>query len=71
MARRQQMMPHLAKTYGADMARVWHNRWQIFHLASSEMFKTHGGDTWGVTHALFEKPLPPAPSTPMLVMEAL
>ncbi|EDO65435.1 S-adenosyl-L-methionine-dependent methyltransferase [Neurospora crassa] len=56
MARRERMMPHLVKTYGEEKAVVWHNRWQIFHLASSEMFKTDGGDTWGVTHALFEKP---------------
>ncbi|KAK3399018.1 S-adenosyl-L-methionine-dependent methyltransferase [Sordaria brevicollis] len=54
--RKERMMPHLAETYGDDMAAVWHTRWKIFHLASSEMFKRDGGETWGVTHVLFEKP---------------
>ena len=62
-------MPHLAETYGEDMAFVWHNRWQIFHLASSEMFKTDGGDTWGVTHALFEKPDPEPVTLGVVTME--
>ena len=56
MTRREKMMPHLVETYGEAEASVWHNRWQVFHMAGSEMFKTTGGNTWGVTHALFEKP---------------
>ncbi|KAL8782003.1 MAG: hypothetical protein Q9194_000015 [Teloschistes cf. exilis] len=47
--------PHLEATYGSDRASTWYQRWQIFYLACAELFAYEGGDTWGVSHYLFEK----------------
>ncbi|KAL8874538.1 MAG: hypothetical protein Q9174_000125 [Haloplaca sp. 1 TL-2023] len=47
--------PHLESTYGKDSANTWFQRWQIFYLACAELFAYEGGDTWGVSHYLFEK----------------
>ncbi|KAK0720469.1 S-adenosyl-L-methionine-dependent methyltransferase [Lasiosphaeris hirsuta] len=49
--------PHLVETYGEKNAYTWYNRWQIFYMACSELFALDGGDTFGVCHYLFEKPL--------------
>ena len=46
----------LKETYGEDGVVTWWNRWQVFYLACAELFKWNGGDTWGVSHYLFEKP---------------
>ncbi|RAR06880.1 putative proteinSAM-dependent methyltransferase [Stemphylium lycopersici] len=46
----------LIETYGEEGALTWWNRWQVFYLACSELFRWDGGDTWGVSHYLFEKP---------------
>jgi cyclopropane fatty-acyl-phospholipid synthase-like methyltransferase len=46
----------LVETYGEEGALTWWNRWQVFHMACSELFRWNGGDTWGVSHYLFEKP---------------
>ncbi|KAG7114897.1 hypothetical protein HYQ44_008016 [Verticillium longisporum] len=54
---KQDIWPHLVATYGEQDAHVWYNRWQIFYLACSELFAYEGGDTWGVAHYLFEKPV--------------
>lgn len=48
--------PHLSETYGEKDAAKWYNRWQIFYMACAELFAYEGGDTWGVSHYLFEKP---------------
>jgi cyclopropane fatty-acyl-phospholipid synthase-like methyltransferase len=48
--------PHLEETYGKDKAQMWFSRWQIFYMACAELFAWEGGDTWGVSHYLFEKP---------------
>ncbi|RTE70110.1 hypothetical protein BHE90_015505 [Fusarium euwallaceae] len=55
-ASRKEIWPHLIETYGEDNATTWYNRWQIFYMACSELFAYEGGDTWGVSHYLFEKP---------------
>ncbi|KAI4257171.1 MAG: hypothetical protein LQ352_001762 [Teloschistes flavicans] len=47
--------PHLEATYGSDRASTWYQRWQIFYLACAELFAYEGGDTWGVSHYLFDK----------------
>jgi hypothetical protein len=57
-ANKKQMWPHLVETYGEANANTWYSRWQIFYLACSELFAYEGGDTWGVSHYLFEKPEP-------------
>ncbi|KAF2457011.1 S-adenosyl-L-methionine-dependent methyltransferase [Lineolata rhizophorae] len=52
---RKEIWPHLEETYGKDKASAWFYRWQIFYMACAEMFAYEGGDTWGVSHYLFEK----------------
>ncbi|KAH8652332.1 methyltransferase [Xylariales sp. PMI_506] len=56
IANKKEIWPHLAETYGEQNASTWYNRWQIFYMACSELFAYEGGDTWGVSHYLFEKP---------------
>ncbi|KAI0472049.1 methyltransferase [Xylariaceae sp. FL0804] len=56
LASKKQIWPHLVETYGEENANTWYNRWQIFYMACSELFAYEGGDTWGVSHYLFEKP---------------
>ncbi|KAI0157520.1 methyltransferase [Xylariaceae sp. FL1272] len=56
IANKKVIWPHLVKTYGEENANTWYNRWQIFYMACSELFAYEGGDTWGVSHYLFEKP---------------
>jgi cyclopropane fatty-acyl-phospholipid synthase-like methyltransferase len=53
---KDQIWPHLVETYGEQDVVTWWNRWQIFYMACAELFRWEGGDTWGVTHLLFEKP---------------
>ncbi|KAG6040562.1 hypothetical protein E4U41_000137 [Claviceps citrina] len=54
-ANKKAMWPHLVETYGDKAAATWYYRWQIFYMACSELFAYDGGDTWGVSHYLFEK----------------
>ncbi|PSN71592.1 cyclopropane-fatty-acyl-phospholipid synthase-like protein [Corynespora cassiicola Philippines] len=53
---RDEVYPSLVETYGEDQVVTWWNRWQIFYMACAELFKWQGGDVWGVSHYLFEKP---------------
>ena len=48
--------PHLEETYGKVNTAMWFYRWQIFYMACAELFAYEGGDTWGVSHYLFQKP---------------
>ncbi|SPN98876.1 related to N-methyltransferase [Cephalotrichum gorgonifer] len=56
ISNKKKMWPGLCDTYGEENARAWHNRWQVFYMAYSELFAYGGGDTWGVAHYLFAKP---------------
>ncbi|THV46714.1 hypothetical protein BGAL_0365g00050 [Botrytis galanthina] len=56
VASKQEIWPHLTETYGEKDTAMWYYRWQIFYLACAELFAYEGGDTWGVSHYLFEKP---------------
>jgi cyclopropane-fatty-acyl-phospholipid synthase len=47
--------PILARTYGAENVEMWRNRWRIFYMACAELFGYENGQTWWVTHYLFEK----------------
>lgn len=49
------LLPILAKTYGEDQARVWFQRWRMFWLACSELFKYNDGKEWPVHHYRFKK----------------
>jgi cation-transporting P-type ATPase 13A2 len=55
-ASKKEIWPHLVETYGKENAENWLYRWQIFYMACAELFAYEGGDTWGITHYLFEKP---------------
>ncbi|KAF2680189.1 cyclopropane-fatty-acyl-phospholipid synthase-like protein [Lentithecium fluviatile CBS 122367] len=54
LASKDEIWPHLISTYGEKDVVTWWNRWQIFYMACAELFRWDGGDTWGVTHLLFE-----------------
>ncbi|MBC7428364.1 MAG: class I SAM-dependent methyltransferase [Bacteriovorax sp.] len=43
------------QTYGKDQAIVWYNRWRVFFMSCSELFKYENGKEWGVTHYLMTK----------------
>lgn len=49
-ARRQEVLPILAKIYGTEDARLWNQRWRLFFLACSELFGYRQGNEWWVTH---------------------
>ena len=55
-AGKKEIWPHLTETYGEKDTAMWYYRWQIFYMACAELFAFEGGDTWGVSHYLFEKP---------------
>ncbi|MFK7959527.1 MAG: cyclopropane-fatty-acyl-phospholipid synthase family protein [Phycisphaerales bacterium] len=46
---RDQAMPILKRTYGAD-AKLWFQRWRMFFLACAELFNYDGGQEWMVVH---------------------
>lgn len=53
--KKEAVMPILARTYGADQATVWFNRWRIFFMACEELFGYSHGTEWYVTHYLFDR----------------
>ncbi|MCJ1256607.1 hypothetical protein MMC24_004431 [Lignoscripta atroalba] len=55
-ASKKEIWPALEETYGKTNTAMWFYRWQIFYMACAELFAYGGGDTWGVSHFLFEKP---------------
>jgi cyclopropane-fatty-acyl-phospholipid synthase len=54
-ARREAILPILADTCGADQAPLWLQRWRLFFMACAETFGYDGGDTWYVSHYLFQR----------------
>ena len=51
--RRDEIMPVLEETYGADEAARWFRRWRLFFLACAELFSYRGGGEWLVGHYRF------------------
>jgi cyclopropane-fatty-acyl-phospholipid synthase len=52
-ARKPEIMPILAETYGSKAARRWFMRWRIFFMACAELFGHQSGQEWYVSHYLF------------------
>lgn len=52
---RDEVLEIFAKSYGADQAKVWLNRWRLFFLACAELFGIDEGQSWQVTHYLFQR----------------
>jgi cyclopropane-fatty-acyl-phospholipid synthase len=50
-----QVMPRLAACYGTRDAALWWQRWRIFFMACSELFRYRRGEEWYVSHYLFRK----------------
>ena len=53
-AKRNELLPILAETYGRDKAERWLERWKIFFLACAELWGYDDGSEWQVAHYLFE-----------------
>jgi len=54
-ARREEILPVLAATYGESEAERWYMRWRMFFMACEELFRHGSGDEWFVGHYLFSK----------------
>lgn len=53
-AEKKPIMELFNKTYGKD-AKIWFNRWRVFHMACAELFGYKGGQEWAVSHYLFSR----------------
>lgn len=53
-AAKDKLMPILEKAYG-DEAAVWFQRWRMFWMACSELFRYDGGNEWPVHHYRLKK----------------
>lgn len=56
-SREQNILPVFETVYGGKaQARLWVQRWRMFYLACSELFRYRQGGEWMVSHYLFRKP---------------
>jgi len=54
-ARRAQVDPVLARTYGAAQVARWRLNWRLFFMACAELFGFRHGQEWLVSHYLFAR----------------
>jgi cyclopropane-fatty-acyl-phospholipid synthase len=55
--REREILPIFEETYGSpEAAKLWIQRWRIFYISCSELFRYRGGWEWMVSHYLFRKP---------------
>jgi cyclopropane-fatty-acyl-phospholipid synthase len=54
-ANRKAVEEILARTYGAEDASLWMQRWRVFFMACAELFGFDDGQQWWVSHYLFER----------------
>ena len=55
--REKEILPLFEETYGSrKAAKLWIQRWRIFYMACSELFRYQNGREWMVSHYLFRKP---------------
>jgi cyclopropane-fatty-acyl-phospholipid synthase len=55
-AARDELMPLIRETYGADQQTRWWVYWRVFFMACAELWGYRGGDEWVVSHYRFRKP---------------
>ncbi len=53
-AHRDELMPMMVATYGAD-ADTWWQRWRLFFMSVAELFGYEDGQQWWVSHYLFAR----------------
>lgn len=51
---RQDILPILGGTYGADKASLWFAYWRIFFMSCAELWGYQNGQEWMVSHYLFK-----------------
>jgi len=52
---KSELMPVLARVYGAHQALRWWVYWRVFFMSCAELWGYDGGRQWLVSHYLFEK----------------
>ncbi len=51
---REVLLPILSNCYGTGQAQLWFQRWRMFFMACSELFRYNLGEEWFVSHYLLE-----------------
>jgi len=55
---KSKIMPLMAETYGKEEQQRWWVYWRVFFMSCEELWGTHHGREWLVSHYLFKPPLP-------------